>query len=219
MVDWNPFSDEEWDDVDAHDSARKSTKKDSSPKKAVAPPENEPALHGFSRGKPAFVDIPDFGKAASKTADGTHFVDAPKKSSVPPPPPPGVKRILIIDDNIMVRRNHKIFLERLGFEVLEAVEGRNGLDKLAHYKPETISLVIVDLNMPVMTGEEFVAEARSRFQEKLPPVWVCTVSADVTTVKSLVVKGISGYLLKPVQFRAFATKLQSLFPDLELRIP
>ena len=212
MVDWNPFSDEAWDDE--VEPAPKPLKQDGS---KARPQSEEPALHGFSRGRPAFVDIPrNLSDAPAKAAP---FVDAPKKSEPPPPPPQGVKRILVIDDNIMVRRNHKLFLERLGFEVIEALEGRNGIDKLAHFTPETFSLVLVDLNMPVMSGEEFVAEAKRRFGDKMPPVWVCTVSSDIATVKMLASAGIAGYLLKPVQFRAFATKLHALFPDMEIRIP
>jgi DNA-binding NarL/FixJ family response regulator len=73
--------------------------------------------------------------------------------------------------------------------------------------------------MPVMSGEDFVAQAMAKFDSALPPVWVCTVDGDAATVRNLLAKGISGYLLKPVQLRAFATKLQGLFPDMELRIP
>jgi two-component system, chemotaxis family, chemotaxis protein CheY len=201
MVDWNPFSDESWND-DSSWGTGKARKK---------APQQESPLHGFPKGKPAHVE--------GSTVRNAPYIDAPTQKKTPEPPPPGVKRILIIDDNIMVRRNHKIFLERLGFEVLEAVDGRNGLDKMAHYGASTFSLVLVDLNMPVMSGEEFVGAARERFGESMPPVWVCTVASDASTVKALLAKGIAGYMLKPIQFRAFATKLQCLFPDMEIRIP
>jgi len=202
-----------------------------SPKAPEAPksqePEPQPILHGFSRGKPAFMDIPKgveippmpFEEAKKPAIP---FVDAPEAAlpkPKPPPPPKGVRRILIIDDNLMIRRNYKVFLEKLGFEVVEAVDGKNGLDKMSHYGLETISLVMVDLNMPVMNGEEFVSAAKESFKELLPPVWVCTVSAEAPVVKSLAAKGISGYLVKPVQFKAFAGRLQALFPDMDIQIP
>jgi len=189
-------------------------------------PEPQPVLHGFTRGKPAFMDIPKGVEPLPSSLPeepkkpSIPFVDAPEAAipkPKPPPPPKGVKRILIIDDNIMIRRNYKVFLEKLGFEVVEAVDGKNGLDKMSHYGLETISLVMVDLNMPVMNGEEFVTAAKETFKDKLPPIWVCTVSAEKPVVKSLAAKGISGYLVKPVQFKTFAAKLQGLFPDIELK--
>ncbi len=242
MVDWNPFSDESWDDdrIWSGDKPKiRNRPAKAQPPEPLAPEEppeedarqaeNEAPLRGFTRGRPAFMDIPKGFTPPAKDSlpempqprGPIPFVDAPAAipKPKPPPPPKGKKRILIIDDNMMIRRNYKLFLEKLGFEVIEAVDGRNGLDKMKRYGHETISLVIVDLNMPVMSGEEFVTSVKSSFAESLPPVWVCTVSAEAPVVKSLAAKGISGYLLKPVQFRTFATKLQALFPDIEVKIP
>lgn len=229
MVDWNPFSEEGWDNFDAFASGKAPAKKKEAapaPPKASSSPAPEPVappLHGFSRGKPAFVDVAQFAKPAAAKPKADDFdmssLPNPFESPAPAPPPEGMKRILVIDDNMMVRRNHKIFLERLGFEVIEADDGVRGLDKMDRYKAESFSLVIVDLNMPVMSGEEFVAEAKQRFDGKMPPVWVCTVASDAWTVKSLLLKGIAGYLLKPVHFRLFANRLRALFPDMDIKVP
>jgi hypothetical protein len=103
MVDWNPFSDDAWDEVESWGKPKSKGETPVAPASATAP---EPK-------KKPFPEI------------------ASKKS--------GVKRILIVDDNLMIRRNHKLFLERLGFEVLEAVDGRNALAKIEHYGPDSFS--------------------------------------------------------------------------------
>ena len=66
------------------------------------------------------------------------------------------KRILVVDDASLVRRYYRDALERAGFEVDEALNGLEALEKLLG---EPVDLLIVDVNMPQMDGMTFLADA------------------------------------------------------------
>ena len=69
-------------------------------------------------------------------------------------------RILVVDDEPLIRDTAKMILEREGYEVLTAADGLEGIHSLAKSLPD---LIISDLNMPRMTGFEFLAVVRLRF--------------------------------------------------------
>ena len=67
---------------------------------------------------------------------------------------------LIIDDSRAMRRILRQIVQPLGFDILEAGDGQEGLDQLSAH-PDEIELTLVDWNMPVMNGLEFVKRVRS----------------------------------------------------------
>jgi CheY-like chemotaxis protein len=69
-------------------------------------------------------------------------------------------RILLVDDEASIRETARIILEGEGYEVLTAADGVEGLHSLSKSLPD---LIISDLNMPRMTGFEFLAVVRQRF--------------------------------------------------------
>jgi CheY-like chemotaxis protein len=69
-------------------------------------------------------------------------------------------RILVVDDEPLIRETAKMILEGEGYEVLTAADGLEGLHSLSKSLPD---LIISDLNMPRMTGFEFLAVVRLRF--------------------------------------------------------
>src|SRR5271157_4679168 len=69
-------------------------------------------------------------------------------------------RILVVDDDLLVRETARQILESGGYEVLTAVDGLDGLHALSKSLPD---LIISDLNMPRMSGFEFLAVVRERF--------------------------------------------------------
>ena len=72
---------------------------------------------------------------------------------------PTSKRILVVDDANLVRRFYRDALERSGFEVDEALNGVEALEKLLS---ESFDLVIVDINMPQMDGFTFLKTLRKQ---------------------------------------------------------
>jgi len=86
-------------------------------------------------------------------------------------------RILIVDDEPSIRENAGIILESEGYEVLTASDGLDGLHALSKSLPD---LIISDLNMPRMSGFEFLAIVRKRF----PHIATIAVSGEYITSKN-----------------------------------
>jgi PAS domain S-box-containing protein len=80
------------------------------------------------------------------------------------------RRVLVVDDDVDLRRRLRGLLEAAGWTVMEAADGREGLDRLA----DRPSLVLLDLLMPNMDGFEFLAEFRKREESQSVPVVVLT---------------------------------------------
>lgn len=83
-------------------------------------------------------------------------------------------RILVVDDEPLIRETSRKILERGGYEVLMAADGLDALNALTRSLPD---LIISDLNMPRMSGFEFLAVVRERF----PHIATIAVSGDYTT--------------------------------------
>ncbi len=121
------------------------------------------------------------------------------------------RKVLVVDDYLMIRRNHKLLLEKLGFEVLEASDGEEAIRTLRKTGAKNLSLLMVDLVMPVMNGADLISLCRQEFAEDLPPVLVCSSVSDLGIIKKIVSIGICGYIIKPVDYRALIKKLSDMF--------
>ena len=84
-------------------------------------------------------------------------------------------RILVIDDEAMIRTLLRVVLEREGYEVVEAVNGAEGLQR---YQATPTNLVITDLQMPVMDGLQLLRV----LQCVVPPPAVIAISGDQYTL-------------------------------------
>ncbi|MCK5096507.1 MAG: response regulator [Desulfobacteraceae bacterium] len=107
---------------------------------------------------------------------------------------PPEKTILIIDDEVYIRKSAKSFLEDYGFKVIEAENGRIGLEKSIKDKPD---LILCDLRMPEMDGLE-VLDAVTRNQPEVPIIIVSGAGNIKDTVKALRL-GAWDYIIKPIQ--------------------
>jgi len=72
-----------------------------------------------------------------------------------------MSKVLIIDDSRAMRQIIGKIMKQLGFEIFEAGDGKEGIDQLEQHKDE-VELVLVDWNMPVMNGYEFVQAVRAQ---------------------------------------------------------
>jgi CheY-like chemotaxis protein len=113
------------------------------------------------------------------------------------------KAILLIEDDEMIRDGLKDFLESEGFSVLTAGNGQEGLTVFKSQKQ--VCLVLLDLQMPVMTGEQFLdALMESDAASLQVPVFVLTARAE-----SLKRPDILGCLRKPVDLDLLLTKVNT----------
>jgi CheY-like chemotaxis protein len=101
------------------------------------------------------------------------------------------KTLLVIDDDRDIRDIFKFALESEGYEVVTAVNGEDGLDKLRN--GQKASLVLLDMMMPVMNGQQFLKAYLSDESVNGAPVLVISATADVQSAK-----GASGLLRKPI---------------------
>jgi|GEM_PF-2104950 len=137
----------------------------------------------------------------SEPGNGTIFdIYFPCIDGVPSPPaeeeplPRGSGCILIIDDEELVRYTAQEILEEIGFQVIPAMDGLDGLEKYRQHQTE-VTLVILDMIMPRMNGQECFAELR-----KLNPsvkVIISTGYVSDRTTNAAYPDGAMGFIRKP----------------------
>jgi two-component system chemotaxis response regulator CheY len=115
---------------------------------------------------------------------------------------------LIVDDSTTMRMILKAHLKKLGFEVTEAVNGRDALDQLKAMA--TADLVMVDWNMPVMDGLEFVRAVRTEIEYAALPMMMVTTNTDRAHVSQALEAGANEYIMKPFTADMIREKLQLL---------
>lgn len=103
------------------------------------------------------------------------------------------KTLLIIEDNPFLNGMYQIALEKAGFEVLTANDGRAGLALIREKKPDAI---ILDLLMPGMNGYEVLESVRKDENTRDIKVVVLTVVTDKENRERAEKLGISGYIIK-----------------------
>jgi two-component system chemotaxis response regulator CheY len=111
-------------------------------------------------------------------------------------PEPGeiMKRILTIDDSKTMRDMLMITLVDAGYDVLQAVDGEDGLDVLSR---EQVDLVITDINMPKMDGYEVIRRVRANPAYQKLPVLVLTTEGEVDKRAIAKEAGATGWMVKP----------------------
>ena len=121
---------------------------------------------------------------------------------------PTAKRVLVIDDATLVRLYYRSALERAGFEVAEALNGLEGLERLLAVP---FDLVIVDVNMPRMDGLSFLQTLRAK---ALPlsslPALVTSTEAAPQRIAAARAAGANYYIVKPLSAEALV-QYASLF--------
>ena len=117
-------------------------------------------------------------------------------------------RALVIDDSRTVRLVVGNYLREAGLEVIEAADGRLGLEQLR--QDPTVELVLVDWNMPVMDGLAFIQAVRAERQFDPVRVMMVTTEAEQAQVLRALEAGANEYLMKPFTREILAAKLSLL---------
>lgn len=103
-------------------------------------------------------------------------------------------KIAIIEDDPVIRQMYLMKFEADGFEVSVAENGRDGVDLVERFRPDVI---LLDISMPVMTGDEALAEIRSKDWGKDIPVLILTNLGQEEAPKVLKEKlGVSSFIVK-----------------------
>lgn len=106
-------------------------------------------------------------------------------------------RILAIDDDDMVRMMLADILGDLGYEIIQAVNGKDGLDKFRQERPD---VVLLDVMMPVMDGFACLEELRKQPGTDLLPIVMLTAAEDTDSIKRSFDLGATDFIPKPINW-------------------
>ncbi len=124
----------------------------------------------------------------------------------------GNERILLVDDEAPIARFEKISLERLGYHVTTRVSSIDALALFAE-TPNNFDLVITDMAMPNMTGEQLAKELIAI--KPTIPIIICTGFSEHINRKKAYRIGIKGFLMKPIVKSELATMIRSVLDDIK----
>ena len=118
--------------------------------------------------------------------------------------------VLVVDDEEVVRHTAKSMLERHGYTVVVAEDGQRGLD-LFRVLADKVALVLLDMTMPVMSGEE----AFRQMKEINPDVKVILSSGynQVEAIRRFTGKGLAGFVQKPYTSSVLSEKVHSILNE------
>lgn len=118
-------------------------------------------------------------------------------------------KILLVDDSSTMRRIQKNTLGSLGYtDVVEAEDGADALEKLR--ENADVALVLMDWNMPNMTGIESLKAIKSNPATKAIPVMMVTSEAEKSKIVEAIQNGASNYLVKPFEAEALKEKISGI---------
>jgi two-component system chemotaxis response regulator CheY len=101
---------------------------------------------------------------------------------------------LVVDDSRVVRKVARRILEGQGYSVVEAEDGKQALESCRRALP---GCVLLDWNMPVMNGLEFLQALRREFGPDNPPVVFCTTENDISHIELAITNGAQEFIMKP----------------------
>lgn len=104
------------------------------------------------------------------------------------------KTILAVDDSASIRQMVSFTLKSAGYEVVEAVDGQDGLDKA---KSRSVNLVLTDQNMPRMDGLNLIRSLRAMPQYATTPILMLTTESSDAMKSQGRAAGATGWLVKP----------------------
>ena len=105
-----------------------------------------------------------------------------------------MKSCLVVDDSKVIRMVARRILETLDFEILEATDGQEALDACLSEMPDAI---LLDWNMPVMNGIDFLRSLRLSEGGDTPVVVFCTTENDMSHIVEALEAGANEYIMKP----------------------
>ena len=118
-----------------------------------------------------------------------------------------MKHCLIVDDSAVIRKVARRILEGLAFRISEAEDGSQAL---AACRSEMPDAVLLDWNMPVMDGYEFLKALRKMPGGQAPKVVFCTTENDVACIARAMHAGANEYVMKPFDRETMTAKLQEV---------
>jgi two-component system, chemotaxis family, chemotaxis protein CheY len=106
-----------------------------------------------------------------------------------------LKKVLIVDDSSLIHQMYRLVLNRYECDIIDAMNGQEALDLLGVHKD--VQLILLDINMPVMNGVQFMEKAGALgITRKIPVIIISTEGKESDTLRGLQL-GAKAYLQKP----------------------
>ena len=118
-----------------------------------------------------------------------------------------MRTCLVVDDSRVVRKVSRRILEEIGFDVAEAADG---VEALAWCRAAMPAAILLDWNMPVMDGYEFLGNLRRMPGGDQPKVVFCTTENDVAHIARALHAGANEYIMKPFDKDIVTAKFQEV---------
>jgi len=118
-----------------------------------------------------------------------------------------MKRILAVDDSASVREMVSFTLRKAGYEVVAAVDGKDGLGKVSSGK---FDLIITDLNMPNMDGIQLISASRKLPGYSFTPILMLTTESQSEKKDAARKAGATGWIVKPFNADQLISVVQKL---------
>ncbi len=117
-------------------------------------------------------------------------------------------KVLVVDDSRAIRRIISDIMRQLDFEVQEAANGLEALERLEEFGAPDI--VLVDWNMPEMNGLEFIKAVRANPKYQDLPLMMVTTETEMERMALAFLAGVNEYVMKPFDKQTIHDKLQLL---------
>lgn len=118
-----------------------------------------------------------------------------------------MKTCLIVDDSRVVRKVARKIFEELGFSCSEAEDGEKAYEACLTDMPEVI---LLDWNMPIMNGIEFLRKLRASPAGDAPKVIFCTTENEMSFIQEAIMAGANEYIMKPFDSQIIQGKLEQI---------
>ncbi len=119
-------------------------------------------------------------------------------------------RVLIVDDSPAMRSVIRRVLDLSGFEMSECLEASQGEEAWGVLRDHRVDIILTDINMPVMNGEQFLVRLRQDELLKSTPVVVVSTDATEQRIRRMLALGARGYVTKPFFPEALRQELERL---------
>ena len=103
----------------------------------------------------------------------------------------------MVDDSEMTRKYYYYILKNAGFDVISAIDGADGIEKL--FKSPDISLIISDINMPNMDGYTMIEKVRQDEQFEDIPIIIVSNEGEASAKQKGFNAGADVYIVKPIE--------------------
>ena len=110
-----------------------------------------------------------------------------------------MKQVLIVDDSAIIRASIRKVLLLVGVAEEGIHQAENGAEALEKIHARSFDLVLLDLNMPVMNGEEFAEQVRKLDPDSQPTIVVVSTESNRERLNRMAELGVAGFLSKPFQ--------------------